>query len=482
MSKLLGSVAIVLFLIYLIITPLKGEATPNTIIVPDNYPTIQQAIDNAASGATILVRAGTYNQTQLLCNKTIKLIGEGESKTQIILHPPTINLTIAGYDFSYPDAAINFTAGNTVIAGFKISSDRGSIKLSGNNDQIEQNQFLVGVTLTGNNDVLAYNTLDFFSNPTYGIGIMGSYGMIYGNTGVGLLSGGSFNSFVGNILNGELGSFGTDNSNVFYNNTLNGGVGMSAQSNDVVAFNTVTNCNHGIIDSIGSNIIVYGNSISSCRGAGLAKIEGLNNLFYANLVKDNAVGVQIGAGGSIMRNGVKELMGNSTFYTNNFEGNNQQVQVLVPSPTDDWNFSNKGNYWSDYVGADADNDGIGDTPYNTGDDVSDYLPLMAPYDISNVALQLPAWAQTTKPNLILIPDFPPQPAPSSSPNSTQDTFANPTTIPSSTVEQTTIPHNLLYSITTFAIVFLIVLLAVASISLVYFKRRNSHPLSQQIVP
>jgi hypothetical protein len=32
------------------------------------------------------------------------------------------------------------------------------------------------------------------------------------------------------------------------------------------------------------------------------------------------------------------------------------------------------------------------------------------------------------------------------------------------------------------IAFLIVIVAVASISLVYFKRRNSHPLSQQIVP
>ena len=38
-----------------------------------------------------------------------------------------------------------------------------------------------------------------------------------------------------------------------------------------------------------------------------------------------------------------------------------------------------GNYWSDYTGSDADEDGIGDTAYSIYGD-KDYHPLMKPFD------------------------------------------------------------------------------------------------------
>ncbi|TSA57074.1 hypothetical protein D4R42_02290, partial [bacterium] len=54
-------------------------AEPNTIVVPDDYSSIQEAIDNADEGDTIFVKKGTYegpiNET-LMINKTISLIGE----------------------------------------------------------------------------------------------------------------------------------------------------------------------------------------------------------------------------------------------------------------------------------------------------------------------------------------------------------------------------------------------------------------------
>ncbi len=48
-----------------------------------------------------------------------------------------------------------------------------------------------------------------------------------------------------------------------------------------------------------------------------------------------------------------------------------------------------GNYWSDYTGADANHDGVGDTPYIIGGTLQDNYPLMVPFNISNVPFEPP---------------------------------------------------------------------------------------------
>jgi parallel beta-helix repeat protein len=56
--------------------------TPPQLIVPTDYPTIQQAIDAAITGTRILVLNGTYFE-QLKINKTVSIIGENKSATII---------------------------------------------------------------------------------------------------------------------------------------------------------------------------------------------------------------------------------------------------------------------------------------------------------------------------------------------------------------------------------------------------------------
>ena len=60
-----------------------AETESTTIIVPDDYPTIQEAINNAGEGDTVYVRAGTYYEN-LIINKTVSLFGENKSTTIIV--------------------------------------------------------------------------------------------------------------------------------------------------------------------------------------------------------------------------------------------------------------------------------------------------------------------------------------------------------------------------------------------------------------
>ena len=52
------------------------------IVVPDDYPSIQEAINQANEGDTIFVRNGTYYEN-VVVNKTVSLVGESVSNTVI---------------------------------------------------------------------------------------------------------------------------------------------------------------------------------------------------------------------------------------------------------------------------------------------------------------------------------------------------------------------------------------------------------------
>ncbi len=51
------------------------KAEPKTIVVPDDYSTIQEAVDNAAEGDTVFVKKG-YHFGSVFINKSLSLIGE----------------------------------------------------------------------------------------------------------------------------------------------------------------------------------------------------------------------------------------------------------------------------------------------------------------------------------------------------------------------------------------------------------------------
>jgi parallel beta-helix repeat protein len=80
-------------------------AKAETIIVPDNYPKIQEAINNAEEGDTVFVRNGTYPEN-VVVNKTVVLVGESKEST-------IINDSQAG-------SVVTVNASNVEVSGFTI--------------------------------------------------------------------------------------------------------------------------------------------------------------------------------------------------------------------------------------------------------------------------------------------------------------------------------------------------------------------------
>lgn len=110
------------------VLPVKAEA--RTITVPNDYSTIQHALNFAKEGDTIFVKKGTYhgpvNQT-LVIDKTLSLIGENPKTTIINLHPELKTVTIITQTFLLFDDPLRIEAADVKISGFTINSDGGTI-------------------------------------------------------------------------------------------------------------------------------------------------------------------------------------------------------------------------------------------------------------------------------------------------------------------------------------------------------------------
>jgi nitrous oxidase accessory protein NosD len=153
---------------------------------------------------------------------------------------------------------------------------------------------------------------------------------------------------------------------------------LTASSNIIIYNNSMLTDTNICLDSSPSNQIV-GNNITSYNTYCIQfDRSSSNNLVFGNSFYDAGLAVDINSGG------------NNTFYLNNFVDNFKNVQTYGDNV---WDNGSVGNFWSDYNGTDADGDGVGDIPYTVeyDDDLRDRYPLMVPFDVSSVTVELPEW-------------------------------------------------------------------------------------------
>jgi parallel beta-helix repeat protein len=153
---------------------------------------------------------------------------------------------------------------------------------------------------------------------------------------------------------------------------------MSSCDN-VICGNDVTECGLGIEVSYSSNNnTIYRNSFSKNSKTGVAigyRIPesgpeyggAANNYFIENNVTNNKVGIYL------------IYSKNNTILHNNIQGNDASI-IVDGSYVNIWDDGSKGNFWDDYNGADADNNGVGDSPYIIDSNNLDNYPLMQKFD------------------------------------------------------------------------------------------------------
>ena len=112
-KTVMAAMLLMLLLAILVVAP-NVKAVSKTIVVPDNYPTIQAAIDNASEGDTIFVKKGVYVENPVV-NKSVSLVGEDRDAT-------VIDVT----------AGLKVESNNVTITGFTIYDGWRGISLSAN--------------------------------------------------------------------------------------------------------------------------------------------------------------------------------------------------------------------------------------------------------------------------------------------------------------------------------------------------------------
>jgi len=350
LNKTASTILIVILLTLNMFGPTINTSTaePGIIRVPENYLTIQAAINAASPGDTIVVAPGTYPE-YVCVNKSVTLMGT--NRESIITGAAT------------PIRVVDVNISNVKITSFTIRGPTSSYKGVYCEPPLEQyftNINITDNTITGCNDGIFYSrssrcfiTNNTLERNTYGIRLYDS----------------NYNVVEENFIN----------SSSYY------GINFYARSHhNNMTKNTIIRSKYAVLLEYTNFTRMYLNKIENNTEYALRLSYSFNSTIVGNNVVNNKYGVYIWN------------CSQNQFYYNNFINNTNQVAHYdAPVTANIWDTNvcpgAKGNYWSDYAEIGVDNgsgvgrwgedrvagDGVGDTliPHLQ----VDWYPLMYPW-------------------------------------------------------------------------------------------------------
>jgi hypothetical protein len=375
-SPMLVLLAVILVSL-MILQPTNVKASPKTITVPSDYPTIQSAIDNATAGDTILVMRGSYDEVALEITKPLTIISQVSHQAKINLNPTTFNVTYPNYGTKEPsfttgymyNNAININSSDVTFSGFVITTIGGAVLAAGNNIQIINNDFgnVTWWKSEGSTNKTAGMLLYVYgsnenitSNNAYQMTLNCQYSSIVSNSADTCRLIGSYNTLVNNCFVGEAGG---------------SGIWLQNADHNTLHRNTIED----------KSSVIGQNSVAENAGK---VISGLD-IFHENYSIITMLNFY--ASGIILRNATQNLI-----YENNILGGVQAFGEQL-SLVNFFDNGSIGNFWSDYQlrypnSSEVGNSGVWNQTYLIYGDIKDNYPLVnKPNTSETIPILLPAY-------------------------------------------------------------------------------------------
>jgi len=318
------------------------------LTVPDDYPTIQSAVNAARFYDTVFVRKGLYKE-HIIIGKSLTLKGEDRNDTIV--------------DGGGNGSVIHIAASHVMVSGFTIQEGEFGIEIS-------STEPIHSVTVCDNRITL--NLDGIFSKYSGGRHLIEKCVVSHnGRHGI------NVHQFSGSIIR---------ECEVFENRV---GIQPAWSWHISVERNRIyKNQEQGIcIDSCYSSTVER-NLIHANEDAGItfSYIAG-HNTIKNNIIFKNYCCISVGSlwGG----------FGEHNIYHNDIWDNRIHVRA-TPNTAHyqywDDGYPSGGNFWLDYTGVDANHDGIGDQPYDLVEEAKDNYPLMKPRNKIQASVKIdPGW-------------------------------------------------------------------------------------------
>jgi len=296
------------------------------IIIPDNYTTIQEGINNSNPGYKILVRSGIYKENLVINKENLKIVGENKDTTIIdgnkkthaisIISP---NITIQGFtikngwnknEYLWDLSGIKINASNVKIIGNIITSNRlGIITFTKTyNHTIQDNKFIDDGLLFGNYVYNNHMTIEDFIHTVENNTVNGKTLVYIKNQKDFTVNSDAGQVILVNCTNATVKNLNIKNTDfsiilagckncLIENNTIDetdGELILFLSENNTIRKNTISNGLHGICLDYGSkNNIVQENTVIK-NWVGISSItKTSNNIIEKNIIYRNDLGIEI---------------------------------------------------------------------------------------------------------------------------------------------------------------------------------------------